>query len=325
MLIFLRLEPFASIHHFWLSLVFDHRDTFKELFNQLALRHTKQLIRDELRLPIQQRFVITMPFTAIEEQHYRSMFQQMCDDCGLNLQGAPLNDDWDPDDPHVIEKMRSWLVRLRQTALHPEVGTRNRRALGRKEGPLHTVNEVLEAMLDQSEIGLRADQRAHLLAKLKLGQTFENSPYVRRALEIWTEVLQEASAIVLECREQLAREIEATDTDRKIREGSERPENSSEDEAQAAGGFLYNNPEAVSRIGTFRNRLRAALEIEHMALFFRANAHFQIKSNPDMTDPNSRAFKDLERLETEGYELAKKVRQEILKEVIYIFQFDEMH
>lgn len=253
------------------------------------------------------------------------MFQQMCDDCGLNLQGAPLNDDWDPDDPHVIEKMRSWLVRLRQTALHPEVGTRNRRALGRKEGPLHTVNEVLEAMLDQSEIGLRADQRAHLLAKLKLGQTFENSPYVRRALEIWTEVLQEASAIVLECREQLAREIEATDTDRKIREGSERPENSSEDEAQAAGGFLYNNPEAVSRIGTFRNRLRAALEIEHMALFFRANAHFQIKSNPDMTDPNSRAFKDLERLETEGYELAKKVRQEILKEVIYIFQFDEMH
>jgi E3 ubiquitin-protein ligase SHPRH len=244
------------------------------------------------------------------------MFQQMCEECGLDLHGAPLRDDWDPDDPHVVEKMRSWLVRLRQTALHPEVGARNRRALGHKEGSLRTVDEVLEAMLDQSEISLRADQRALLLAKLRRGQTFENSPQVQQALEIWTEVLQEAGTMVLECRGQLAREIETTGANGKTMDGNEGEEDLSEGEAQGSTDYANNSPEATSRIGTFRNRLRAALEIEHMALFFRANAHFQIKSNPDMTDPDSQAFRDLEHLETEGYELAKKLRQEILKEVI---------
>lgn len=70
-----------------------------------------------------------------------------------------------------------------------------------------------------------------------------------------------------------------------------------------------------SRLGVFRNRLRAALEIEHMAIFFRANAYFQIKSNEDMTKPDSPEFQELEKLEIDGYEQAKKLRQEILQEV----------
>jgi E3 ubiquitin-protein ligase SHPRH len=71
----------------------------------------------------------------------------------------------------------------------------------------------------------------------------------------------------------------------------------------------------MSRIGTLRTRLRGALEIEHMALFFRANAYFQIKTNEEMTKPDSVEFQELERLETEGYEAAKKLRREILHEV----------
>lgn len=62
-------------------------------------------------------------------------------------------------------------------------------------------------------------------------------------------------------------------------------------------------------------RLRNALEIEHMAIFFRANAYFQIKSNEDMTKPDTLEFEALEKLETEGYDEAKKLRREILQEV----------
>jgi E3 ubiquitin-protein ligase SHPRH len=62
-------------------------------------------------------------------------------------------------------------------------------------------------------------------------------------------------------------------------------------------------------------RLRGALEIEHMATFFRANAYFQIKSNEDMTKPDTPEFEALEKLETEGYEEAKRLRREILQEV----------
>ena len=71
------------------------------------------------------------------------MFQEMCADCGVALDGTPLKDDWDPNSPAVVEKMRNWLSRLRQTCLHPQVGLRNRKALGSSKGPLRTVAEVL--------------------------------------------------------------------------------------------------------------------------------------------------------------------------------------
>jgi E3 ubiquitin-protein ligase SHPRH len=51
-----------------------------------------------------------------------------------------------------------------------------------------------------------------------------------------------------------------------------------------------------------------------MAIFFRANAYFQIKSNEEMTKLESPEFEALEKLETEGYEEAKRLRREILQE-----------
>jgi E3 ubiquitin-protein ligase SHPRH len=204
LLIFLRFEPFASTMHIWSSLITSNKHEFRKLFGWLALRHSKKSVREELKLPTQRRYVITMPFTPIEEQHYQELFNQMCAESGLDADGAPLFDDWEPD--HYADIMRRWLVRLRQTALHPEVGGRNRRALGRRDGPLRTVDEVLDAMMEQTDVAIRTDQRGLLTSKLKRGQLDENSPRVREALAIWEEVVQEASTIVGECREQLQQE-----------------------------------------------------------------------------------------------------------------------
>lgn len=143
----------------WERLVTQHRNVFKRIFRTLALRHTKDQIKNDLQLPPQRRVVITVPFTQIEEQHYSTMFGQMAEDCGLSLDGTPLIVDWDPDSPATIEKMRSWLIRLRQTCLHPEVGARNRRALGNGKGPLRTVGEVLEVMIEQNDIAARLEER----------------------------------------------------------------------------------------------------------------------------------------------------------------------
>lgn len=87
------------------------------------------------------------------------MFGQMAEDCGFNLDGTPRIDDWNPDSPATVEKMRNWLIRLRQTCLHPEVGARNRRALGNSKGPLRTVEEVLEVMIEQNDIAARLEER----------------------------------------------------------------------------------------------------------------------------------------------------------------------
>jgi hypothetical protein len=77
-------------------------------------------------------------------------------------------------------------------------------------------------------------------------------------------------------------------------------------------------------LGVFQNRLRSSLEVLHMAVFFRANAYFQIKSNKDMTVPGSPEYEALEKLETDGYEEAKKLRREILKDVSPQFQIGGM-
>lgn len=102
--------------------------------------------------------------------------------------------------------MRRWLTRLRQTVLHPQIGSLNRRALGQKDGPLRTVEQVLTVMMDTTDVAIRTDQRALLMSKLKRGQLFENSPRVKEALIIWEEALREASALVEENREHLRQE-----------------------------------------------------------------------------------------------------------------------
>ena len=156
---FLHYQPYCDLPtQVWERLVRQHENIFTRIFRTIALRHTKHQIRDDLQLPPQRRVVITVPFTQIEEQHYATMFGQMTRDCSLNLDGTPRTDDWDPDSPTTIEKMRNWLTRLRQTCLHPEVGARNRRALGGK-GPLRTVGEVLEVMIDQNDIATRSEER----------------------------------------------------------------------------------------------------------------------------------------------------------------------
>lgn len=156
---FLRYKPYCDLPtYLWRSLVTQHKYISKHIFRTLALRHTKQQIKGDLHIPPQRRLVITVPFTQIEEQHYATLFGQMAEDCGLNLDGSPRADDWDPNSPTIVASMREWLLRMRQTCLHPEVGARNRRAL-RGKGPLRTVGEVLEVMIDQNDSASGLEER----------------------------------------------------------------------------------------------------------------------------------------------------------------------
>lgn len=149
-----------------------------------------------------------MPFTAIEEQHYRSQFTALVRGFGLDANGTPLQPDWNSEDPYTLDLMKRALAQLRQTVLHPELGPGRLRTLHGKNKPLRTIEEVLDAMIEQSESAIRTDQRAYLNTKLKRGQLLENSPRVKEALAIWEEAQQEIEGIVRECREQLDAELE---------------------------------------------------------------------------------------------------------------------
>jgi E3 ubiquitin-protein ligase SHPRH len=311
LLIFLRFEPYASSKVFWQRI---DKSTFRQIFGRIALRHTKDKIRNELQLPPQKRMVITVPFTPIEEQNYADLVRQMCHDCGLSAEGAPLHEQWNPNDPLVIETMRTWLVRLRQTCLHPQVGGRNRRALGGK-GPLRTVAEVLDLMIEQNEAEVRTREREHVLAVVGKGHIWANAGNLqdraRLALNIFQDALEEAETIVGERRREVKVEADSIE-ELKAQEKSKRKEKvrQEKDETDTEDEDGIN----TARLRVLRQGLRNALEVYHVCLFFVASAYFQIKSNKDITVPDTEEFHQLERMETDYYDKAKAVRKEILQE-----------
>ncbi|KAL8964154.1 MAG: hypothetical protein Q9183_004656 [Haloplaca sp. 2 TL-2023] len=298
LLIFLRFPPYCYSAQLWERLVSERRDLFRQIFGTLALRHTKELIKDDIQLPAQRRVVITVPFTNVEEQNYLTLYEEMADACGLDTQGNPLADEWDPNAPYTIETMRNWLLRLRQTCLHAEVGHRNRRALGKGKQPLRTVDEVLEVMIEQNLTALRTEERALLVSQARRGQMFEHAKRSREALAIWLGTLRQAQTIVSDARQRHKLETNIIDPP-------------TEETAAHNEGELGEIP---AQTGASSQRLRSALELEHMLLFFTANAYFQIKSNADETTPGSLEFGQLEQQEEDHYEKAKLVRKEILVE-----------
>ncbi|KAL4812232.1 SNF2 family N-terminal domain-containing protein [Aspergillus spinulosporus] len=303
LLLFLRYEPFCG--PIWKRLC---DSTFKpvlaRIVNTVTLRHSKNLIRKELHLPPQKRVVITVPFTAVEEQSYRQLYEEMCEDCGLDSSGSPRNNDWNPNDPSVIDRMRSWLVRLRQSCLYPTGNRRKVFAAG--NGPLRSVNDVLEVMIDQNDALIHAEERSLLLSQLRRGQLLENAKLKREALSLWKDSLHRASDIVQQCRERLQMERKKQLTPLA---------NGANDERLSMSDDESEETEKNSRLHVFRQRLRTALEVEHIAVFFTGNAYFQIKSDPELTKPDSEEFQALTKLEEEAYAKAKLIRQEMLTEI----------
>lgn len=303
LLIFLRCRPFNDDVRLWGHLIRNQRHLFHQLFGQIALRHTKAQIREDLQLPPQKRVVITVPFTAVEQQHYTTMFSQMCEAVGVQSDGSPRNDEWDPDDPQTIQAMRDWLVRLRQTCLHPQVGGRNRRALGKGQGPLRTVAEVLEVMIEQNETALRVEERAVLSTQLIrahiLGNARDDEHRSEKARDIYVTAMEKSEALVRDARAKLAAAKKA-----QAETGDAAVDTDDED----------SSTESTPLLGRLRNNLRTSLQLQHACSFFAATAYYQIKVNENLTIVDSEEFKALEDKEVSLYEQAKVLRSEILKD-----------
>jgi E3 ubiquitin-protein ligase SHPRH len=275
---FLRYAPYDN-KAVWHSI---DRENFETIFGTIAIRHTKAMVRHELHLPRQKRLIISVPFMAMEEQNYTALFAAMCKDLGVHTDGTPLNDRVNLSSDHSIGKMRAWLRRLRQTCLHPQVGTKNRRALG--DHPLRTVDQVLGAMIKQLEITVSGSERDVVNARIMRGHVHafdgSNARRAESSLTFYEEALSLVRPIVERCR------------------AEEKTQKSHDDAKDSlAKGMNYG--------------LRMALELSHMAHFFVATANFQIK---EVTEKDSDEFYQREAAEKTHYDSAKAIRQELLLE-----------
>lgn len=301
LLVFLRYQPFCNSSAIWNRLIHHYGDLFKTLFGRITLRHTKDQVRHELRLPPQRRVVLTLPFTQVEEQNYKTLFETMCDECGCKSDGSPLTENWDPESSVILQRMRAWLCQLRQTCLHPQVGGRNRRALGRGQGPLRTVSEVLEVMIDQNETSIRTESRLAINTQLLRGHIIGNAKddehRAEKALAVYQLALEGSEAIVAECRADVARAT-ARAVGLKGKPDDSEHEKTTEEIAE----------------GRCKVALYSALQLKHACAFFVGTANFRIKSNTNITEPDSERFQELEKQESTYYESAKLTRKEILNE-----------
>lgn len=302
---FLDYRPFCGRDKVVFSrLVQFNHAAFRSLFEAITLRHTKDMVRDEIVLPLQKRVVVTVPFSLVEEQNYRDLVEKMCSDCGVDVSGIAATGDWSPS-PETLDKMRTWLTRLRQTCLHPQAGGKNRKLFGTK-GPLKTVGEVLLVMIDIHENNIRNDERALFESMIRRGQLHEHLKDFESALAVWKSALKEVQGIIEECRAALTQEAMA-----------EQKEFQAEGETKDLDSFIEENESnededdeevKIGRIGTLKNRLRSFLDIEHSCLFWIGTAYYNLQSNKEAKDPKSAEFK---RLEVDYYNQAKLVRKEV--------------
>ncbi|KAJ6263409.1 hypothetical protein Dda_1972 [Drechslerella dactyloides] len=321
LLVFLRQAPWCMNTKTWERLCAD-KERFTGVFRELALRHTKDIVHEEIKLPRQHRTAISLRFSQVEEENYQKLFEQACELIGVHLDGSPLAEEWDPDSEETRSRMREWLVRLRQTCVHPEVGTRNRRALG-TSGPLRTVDEVLEAMIQQNLTSAKQDERAMLLVvAARAHATLEARNLPQFAIELLNEYLESLDAAVEDCRKDVETETETLRREaEKLHRKNHRPESprsrspsddadSDDEDADEEDG---NGP--ASELNKRKNRLRDFIEVKHLFHFLIGSAYFNLKD--DIPEDDEEQHDERERyseLEDEHYDIAQQLRKELMSE-----------
>lgn len=316
LLLFLRYAPFNEYKDAWLRVLHFNHLVFDSIFRKISLRHTKEIVNDEVALPRQRRVVVTIPFTQVERHNYADLFEQMCKECSLAPTGEPLGDS-QPD----LQKLGRWLIRLRQTCLHPEAGEANRQAFGVGNGPPRSIGKVLDVMIDQIHTSIRADERNLLASRIKRGQILDHENMVEPALALWESVLKDLKVIITECRTALVDAQKHANENGETSAATRRKGKRKADEYEEIETLEDTTEDAdpkSSELSGLKMRLRTFLELEHACLFWIATAYYQrhekFTASDNLSDDEKQQVAQYQEMEAKYYELAKRTRLEMMRE-----------
>ncbi|GAA6044440.1 hypothetical protein JCM8097_006647 [Rhodosporidiobolus ruineniae] len=334
LLTFLRVEPIVS-GRTGIQRLLEETTSFKRLWNEIGTRTLKSQVTHELTLPQQRRAIVPVDFTAVEKFHYDERYTEALNAIGLGPDGRPRDTGVDRDTgeplPWIPDKgeMNRWLTLLRQLAIHPQLGGRNKEQLGGRV--LRTVEEVYRAMQEQAVSAIQSDQRALLAARVRRAQyimwregqehRFETAlALFQAAVEdvdpIIDEVVQEIHAVSKEARKKRKdKSPSATPPDEGIAGALElgfRLEQSAADDHE----IMTEKERAVARtLGALRNRLRDLLLVKHSALFFTGHANFNMKKEEEEAAAYAKA-EELRQTILQPYENAVTRSQKVLQDVL---------
>lgn len=158
------------------------KDEFIKLWRKLAIRHTKAMVHDDIKLPPQNRILLTIPFTSIEQDNYDRAFEKCLSSICLDVNGNPATEDWEPSSSIMLQ-MGAWLQKLRQICNNPQIGQLSISSRKYKKSYLHlsinmiqklnTLESLLEDMLAKALMDITDLERSTIQFFVDIGDFFE--------------------------------------------------------------------------------------------------------------------------------------------------------
>ncbi|KAF7730796.1 hypothetical protein EC973_001314 [Apophysomyces ossiformis] len=169
------------------------RGLFWEFTKETMRRNMKALLQNQVHIPPQQRWVVHVSFSAIEKHRYDDLWDLCCEETSLDW----LEENgWNFHDNHgedmrrtrqaIYAKLRSWLLRLRQTCVHPGVGGYSKRQM---DETVRTLQDVLDMMIQQSKEKLDKHRLSLFRLLLHRGGMYEVLREWETSLRIYLEAL----------------------------------------------------------------------------------------------------------------------------------------
>ncbi|CEH18871.1 snf2 family helicase atpase [Ceraceosorus bombacis] len=258
------------------------------VIQRLGTRHTKDGIRDQLRIPVQTRYLVPIELGPVQRSSYDQLLAAALEDMGLNQAGEPVNEDYEAN----VNKLRHHLNLLRQTCTHPQlaawssassadrqVNSNNGRMFVSKH--IQDMQEYLGVMRgskaaerDSHFVGLH---QARIDKAMLLMLDKDNSGWYEQAKEILLDARQQLDARIKELEANLPLSIKEGPYYRFS--SAELASEGSDIDALAEQHYEESESDAVRRemlkarqinIGALKNRIRNHYEQLHRACMFLA-------------------------------------------------------
>lgn len=198
---FLRVAPFnyETSNFCWKLFENSERNRdFVMLWQLVALRHTKAMVHKDIKLPPQERVLLSLPFTEVEQDTYDSFLTSALASIGLHKNEIPK--DCQLSSSECLH-LRHWLLRLLQVCANTQIGKLHSRMTSRSKNKakllfsntseLKTLDSVLEDMIKSVLDEVLETEKTIVTKTLDICQVLENALYPETVVEILNFLLKD--------------------------------------------------------------------------------------------------------------------------------------
>ncbi|KAI8079654.1 SNF2 family N-terminal domain-containing protein [Gilbertella persicaria] len=177
----------------------EYKSVFYEFARATMRRNMKAALHNQVHIPKQHRHVVRIPFGTIEQHYYEDLWRA----CQSQLKLEWLDSiNWTLSDTASEEqinefnasrqKMRLWLLALRQGCIHPSMISNTTLGLGNQQPgntskKTHSLDNVLQYMSKSAEDRLDTEQHAYYSMQLKRGGMHEVLKQWQEAVDVYTK------------------------------------------------------------------------------------------------------------------------------------------